>query len=166
MKFKDFINPTTPQTMSLEYIENSLDLHDIEMEGEARANIERELNLGKENLNEALATCSARIYYYETKKNDMGEIYEYLEILMRKRESAFMREFRQSNGKLAYKEKEKDIDRLLTEDTEWFSLFLLSKRVELAQQEYASIVSAFEVQGKLLMSANKRDLFESQISNR
>lgn len=143
-----------------EYLESKIDYFN---ENKKKELIDQ-LSLDKNNLEEALNKCAGRIYYYGSEENTTTAYIEGIEGLMNKREAIFMKEYRLKNDKMAYKEKEADIRRLLTEDEDWYLLYRCLSSLKIIKNEYSSILRAFEVQGRLLLSANKRDMFKTEVS--
>lgn len=142
------------------YINQKLDWLNVER----KQKIAIELDLDKNNLEEALTKCSARIYYYGLVENEIASWIEYLDLYMKSYEAQFLKDWRKTNEKLAFKEKEADIRRIMFDDSTWVNLLEVKRLLDLVKSEFAVITRAFDAQSRLLMSANKRDMFQANLS--
>ena len=166
MRFTKMLNDLNSNDVDIYSILGFINTQSDYLSDELKKEILKQLDLDKNNLEQALTKCSGRIYFYGMKENETAVMVEFVSFLLRKREALFLKQFRNDpdNSKIAFKEKEADIKRLLVDDVEWMNLQRCLVTLELIKNEYTSIVKAFETQGRLLLGANKRDLFKDGLN--
>lgn len=117
----------------------------------------QQLEIDELNVESDMRTCASIYYFYTSQEPNIQEELDGLENEMKIFEANKARELRKEFPKVL---KEADIDRACVLDAEWQTLRMKVQEVKKLQNIYKLIGRAFEMKSRMLMSINKRELFE------